>query len=629
MVVIQSDVSGLEVMAKAFFDERAKGFKFQQEWYSSNVEQAFHTRAGHGREVSGAELLVICLKELSRFQPGARYIAGHHGGAILPFFEHFSKSPIFENYLHMPHEQLAAHFAEGFAAVTGKPGVAVATSGPGATNLVTGIYNAFMDSTPVVFITGNVPTFAAGSMAFQEAPICGMVERSAKGVYYVQSGSDIASAVFGAFHTAGSGRPGPVLMDFPKDVLTGKAELNFSSYSSHEAPKFTFRELAFRFYAAKELVERSVRPVLYVGQGVVIADACEELSELVHRTGIPVVTTLKGKGAFPESDSRSLGMLGMHGHVVANYSVDNADLVVAVGARFDDRVTGDFRRWAPRAKIVHLDMDPKGIGPKGARQPDVVVPSDVKLSLSMLNYALSGFERNDLSGWYRELASVKERFPTSYAQFSGRIKPQYVLDVLSRNAGGDDVFVTGVGQHQMWAAQYLMCKPRGFVTSGGAGTMGFGLPAALGAWAGLSEMNLLGKVVLVDGDESFRMTTQVLEVYARLNADVAVFVIDNKAPGGTPGGMVRQWYDAVHNSTSVPVSYSSRIESIARGYGAPSKTISRPCDVVPAIREALSSRGPAIYIFEVDPQENCLPMIPGGKSFEYQVASDGSQPFLR
>ncbi len=572
--------------------------------------------AAVGQEVTGATAMIITLRYL---MGGGYSFFGHHGGAIMPFFERLYTDRGLNNfYVHVPHEQIAGHAAEGFAASTGKVGVAVVTSGPGITNLTTACYDAMMDSVPVVYIAGNVSQAVAGSMAFQEAPVSELFRRISKQVFYVTNAADIPSVLSEAFRLAKSGRPGPVVVDVPKDVQSQSAkfslETDLESRVKEEASfdKAALIKLAQRIASAKQ-------PVLYVGGGVKLAEAWEELRQLVAKTGIPVAYTLMGKGVFPDASALSMGPLGMHGSYSANMAVGNADLLIAVGARFDDRVATNFRLFAPNAYIAHLDIDPKGIGPEGARQPQLVIKGDVKASLRALNDVVSASP--DLRQWYAQIENWREEHPFSYSQEGGVIKPQFVIQTLSdllKDEGENVIYVTDVGQHQMWAMQYLQASnPRGFLSSGGSGTMGYGLPAALGAKLG----NPNKRVVLVTGDASFRMTTQTLELYtlyARRGLDIKVVVIDNSSPG-TSGGMVGQWM----RRSGVEVNlkrgkeeqnrYAS-IASIAEGYGVPVHGVKAPYEVQPSIALALNLPGPQLVDVKVDPSEDVYPFIPPGVS---------------
>ncbi len=574
-----------------------------------------------GQEVTGATAMLITLRYL---MDGGYSFFGHHGGAIMPFFECLYTDRGFnEFYVHVPHEQIAGHAAEGFAASTGKVGVAVVTSGPGITNLTTACYDAMMDSVPVVYIAGNVSRAVAGSMAFQEAPVSELFRPISKKVFYVTNAADIPSVLFEAFRMAKSGRPGPVVVDVPRDVQFQSVkfglETGLESKVEEEASfdKTALIELAQKIASAKQ-------PVLCVGGGVKSAEAREEVWQFVAKTGILVTYTLKGKGVFPDASEFSMGPLGMHGSYAANMAVDKADLLIAVGARFDDRVATNSRLFAPNAYIAHLDIDPKGIGPEGARQPQLVIKGDVKASLRALNDMVGASP--DLRQWYVQIKKWREEYPFSYSQEGDVIKPQFVIQTLSdllKDEGENVIAVTDVGQHQMWAMQYLQASnPRGFLSSGGSGTMGYGLPAAFGAKLGNPEK----RVVLVTGDASFRMTSQALELYtlyAQKGLDVKVVVIDNSSPG-TSGGMVGQWMRRsgvrvnLKRGRGEEHEYAS-IASITAGYRVQVHTAKVPYEVQPSIALALKLPGPQLVYVKVDPSEDVYPFIPPGGSVKDTV----------
>ncbi len=595
-----------------------------------------------GRDsVSGAELMVICEESLAPENPGINVSAGHHGGAILPYYEFFTKSRLFERYSHVPHEQIAGHMAEGVA-YFGYVGVAKATSGPGATNLVTAIFDAYMDSKAVVFITGNVSQKVRGSMAFQEAEITEMVKPHSKRVYYVEDARAIPKILYEAFYVAPSGRPGPVLIDIPKDVQLAQIkpseiDRNFAVPGFLDGNKYSAEEALELFERLAEMINDSKRPLLYIGAGA--REAWRELRRFAYQTGIPVTSTLKGKGVFPENSPLSLGMLGMHGTAYANKCTELTDLLIAVGARFDDRVTGDPIAFSSQARIADINIDPRGICPNGVRQPDLTIKLDAKKSLRILN--LLGMPTGNLAEWHSEIEDLKAKFPLEYdgrselfkpkpltsriadslkimpplSRFAGNkpIKPQYIIEKIFQLTKGEYIVFADVGQHQMWAAQYYLAKsPSQFDTSGGSGTMGYSMPAAFGINNILKYLGDDRKIAVIVGDESFMMVPQTLDLYARTKAGIKVFVINNKAPDGTPGGMVSQWYRIVHQNTSHPVKDSRDIAKIAQGFGVPSENVLYANKVESSIRRALNTNGPYLVSFKVDPYEDCLPMIPGG-----------------
>jgi len=603
--------------------------------YHSRLIQKLRDR----QEISGAELMVISLESLAPENPGISNIAGHHGGAVLPLYEHLARSSLIAGYIHVPHEQIAGHMAEGIASL-GYVGVTIATSGPGATNKITAFYDAYMDSKPVVFITGNVHRASKGTQAFQEAPIKDMIDPVDKKAFYITNVADIPRIFYDAFATAISGRPGSVWIDVPKDVQLESVEPDKISYDFNIpiSPNGNYQDIIEKLKILIEKIKHAKRPVLYLGGGAKFAS--KEINEFVRLTGIPVTTTLKGKGVYSELEELSLGMLGMHGTAYANLVVDRADLLINVGARFDDRVRGKTEEFAKEAYIVHIDIDPKGIGPikNDIRHPDLTVKLDAKKAIGVLNLMVDG--KPELTEWYNEIAQLKNRFPLDYdgrAQLHRRsklervvenisskfpfrylkrhdvIKPQYAIESIFELTKGRYIVVADVGQHQMWVAQYyLTSDPKGFDTSGGAGTMGYSLPAAFGVHNILKYQNSNKNVLVIVGDESFWQTMQTLKLYREHNVNVKFFVIDNKEKDGTPGGMVRQWYKRVHGNTRLNVRDEVLMKEVIRGFGIPVEEVRYVGRVEGAIRKALSSDGPYGVIFKVDPQEDCLPMIPGG-----------------
>lgn len=558
-----------------------------------------------GREVDGATAMNVTLRYL---MGGGYPFFGLHGGAILPFFEVLYTDKDFRKwYVSVPHEQIAGHAAEGVADSTGKVGVAVVTSGPALTNLATPCYDAWMDSVPVVYIAGDVPRTLAGSRAFQESPHEMFTFRTKK-VFYVDETKNLPRVLAEAFRLAKSGRPGPVLVDVPKDVLTER--LTYPEIGLEQNGEKSFVDNAALVELSKR-ISSAKRPVMYVGGGVRSAEAWDELRQLVDKTGIPVAYTLKGKGAFPDSNQLCLGPIGMHGSATANYAVDGADLLLVLGARFDDRVIGDPKLFAPDAYIAHFDNDPQGIGPKGARQPNLVVNGNLKDSLGILNSI--EYVAPELREWYTQISGWKESYPF-HTQDGEDIKPQFVIQTLSELLEGrseDVICATDVGQHQMWTMQhYKASNPRGFLTSGGAGTMGYGLPAALGA----KLANPDKPVVVVTGDASYDMLTPTLRLYRRLQPDIKVIVIDNASGDSLYGGMVNQWLRRGSRRARPKAAELPDIVSVAQGYKIPASTIKDPEKVYPSIAQALGMKGPVVLNFKVDPHEEVYPFVPPGKS---------------
>ncbi|MDQ1644709.1 MAG: acetolactate synthase large subunit, partial [Cryptosporangiaceae bacterium] len=483
--------------------------------------------------VTGAQSLVRSLESA-----GVEVVFGIPGGAILPAYDPLYDSTTVRHVL-VRHEQGAGHAAEGYAQATGKVGVCMATSGPGATNLVTPIADAYMDSVPIVAITGQVPSAAIGTDAFQEADICGITMPITKHNILVKSADEIPQAIAEAFHLASTGRPGPVLVDLPKDVL--QAQTTFSWPPVMDLPGYrpTLHPHAKQVREAARLLTSSKKPVLYVGGGVLKAHASAELKVLAELTGAPVVTTLMARGAFPDSHPQHLGMPGMHGTVAAVTALQKADLIVALGARFDDRVTGNLASFAPYATIVHADIDPAEISKN--RTADVPIVGDAREVIAELVVAVQAEKGSDatatqerLAGWWRQLNHTLETYPLGYEEHSdGTLAPQYVIKRIGEIAGPDALYVAGVGQHQMWASQFISYeKPYTWLNSGGAGTMGYAVPAAMGAKLGRPEAT----VWAIDGDGCFQMTNQELATCALEGIPIKVAVINNGSLG-----MVRQW----------------------------------------------------------------------------------------
>jgi acetolactate synthase-1/2/3 large subunit len=556
--------------------------------------------------VTGAQSLIRSLESA-----GTEIIFGIPGGAILPAYDPLLESPI--RHILMRHEQGAGHAAEGYAHVTGKAGVCMATSGPGATNLVTPIADAFMDSVPLVAVTGQVSRPVIGNDAFQEADITGITTPITKHNYKVMDPDEIPETIAEAFHIATTGRPGPVLVDVPKDVL--QAETSFEWPESVKLPGYrpTQHPNRRQIKAAAALVKHARRPVLYVGGGVLKARAADELMMLADAIGAPVVTTLMARGAFPDDHPLCLGMPGMHGSYAAVTAMQRADLLIALGARFDDRVTGRLDAFAPAAKIIHADIDPAEIGKN--RAVDVPIVGDarsaiVELTKAVLHEFASG-GRPIVASWIYEVNAWSRDHPLFYDQSDdGPLKPQFVVDRFAEATGGDAVVVTGVGQHQMWASQLMPCnRPYSFVTSGGLGTMGFAVPAALGAKVGRPD----APVVAIDGDGCFQMTAQELATATLEGIAFTVAILNNEHLG-----MVRQWqelfYDGRFSEVHLPPHVPDYVK-LAEAYGAVGFRASSPDEVDGVVERALDvTDRPCVIDFRVDPEEKCFPMIPAGSS---------------
>jgi len=568
----------------------------------------------------GAELLIDCLE---KEKVGA--IFGYPGGQALDIFDALYKSPL--NFILTRHEQGAAHAADGYARATGKVGVCIATSGPGATNLVTGIANAYMDSIPMVAITGQVPTRMIGNDAFQEADITGITRPITKHNYLVRDVNELPRIIREAFHIASTGKPGPVLIDIPKDIQKGHTDVQWPKTIEMRGYKPTYEGHIKQIERVAEAIKEAKRPVLYVGGGVVISGASKELKELVDKTGIPVTTTLLGLGAFPDTHPLSLKMLGMHGTKYANYAVTEADLLISVGARFDDRVTGKVSEFATHAKIAHIDIDPTAISK--SVKVDIPVVGDAKNILTKLNKIV---KKGDYAEWIKKIEGWKKKYPLSYEQ-NGVLKPQYVIEQIDAVTKGKAIITTEVGQHQMWAAQFFKyTQPRTFISSGGLGTMGFGFPAAMGAKVGCPD-----KIVFdIAGDGSFQMNIQELATCVCNDIQVKVAILNNGYLG-----MVRQWqelfYGHRYSGVCLAKNYScpkrcdkpmdkcpQRVPDfvkVAEAYGAVGIRVEKKKDVVPAIKKALATPKPVVLDFIVAQEENVFPMVPAGASLTEMLDS--------
>jgi len=575
---------------------------------------------GHRATVlTGAQALIRALEELD-----VDTIFGIPGGAILPAYDPMFDSKKLRHIL-VRHEQGAGHAATGYAQATGKVGVCIATSGPGATNLVTPIADAYMDSVPLVAITGQVSSSTIGTDAFQEADICGITMPITKHNFLVTKAEDIPRAVAEAFHIAATGRPGPVVVDIPKDVLQASApfhwpvELNLPGYRPVSKPH------GKQIREAARLITQAKRPVLYVGGGVLKAHATEELLALAELTGAPVVTTLMARGAFPDSHTLHLGMPGMHGSVAAVTALQKSDLIVALGARFDDRVTGKLSSFAPEAKIVHADIDPAEISKN--RTADVPIVGDCREVLTELAAAVRAEQaagrKADYSAWWEALDDWRTRYPLGYETVPGELAPQYVIERLGKIVGPDAIYTAGVGQHQMWAAQFISYeKPYTFLNSGGAGTMGYGVPAAMGAKAGRPEAT----VWAIDGDGCFQMTNQELATCALNNIPIKIAIINNGALG-----MVRQWQTLFYNQRYSNTDLQSRripdFVKLAEAYGCVGLRCESPDQVDSVVEKAMAiNDAPVVIDFVVHEDAMVWPMVPAGLSNDEILAARGQRP---
>jgi acetolactate synthase I/II/III large subunit len=536
---------------------------------------------------------------------------GLPGGAVLPTYDAFARGTTVRHVL-ARHEQGAGHMAEGYARASGRVGVAIATSGPGATNLVTPIADAWMDSTPLVCVTGQVRSHLIGTDAFQECDITGITIPIVKHSWLVQDVDELPHVMKAAFHVARTGRCGPVLVDVPRDVQ--EAMLDFEYPDAVDLPgwkppqKGHHRQIA----RAAHALATAEKPVLYVGGGTLNAEACDELRTLAEVGRLPVVTTLMGKGAFPETHELHFGWPGMHGPKWSNWAMNKCDLLVAVGARFDDRVTGKLAAFAPGASVVHLDIDSAEISK--LRQADIPVVGPLKQVLAGLTDELralhgSGAAATRTEPWLRQLSAWREEFPLRYSPDGDTLKPQLVLETLQElTAERDDVvWTTGVGQHQMWAMQYLLCdRPRSFITSGGLGTMGYGVPAAIGAKAARPDAT----VVCVDGDGCFQMTSQELATSVLEGLPIVVVIVNNGYLG-----MVRQWQDMFFDERQSQIHLTQHLPDYARlaeAYGGVGFTVEREDELEGVLEEALACGRTAVVDARVDAREQCFPMIPAG-----------------
>ncbi len=545
-------------------------------------------------KISGAEILLECLQ-----REGVDVIFGYPGGQVIPIYDALYDSKI-RNIL-VRHEQGAAHAADGYARSTGKVGVCLATSGPGATNLVTGIANAYMDSVPMVAITGQVPTSLIGGDSFQEADITGITLPITKHNYLVRDIKDLPRIVKEAFHIAKTGRPGPVLIDLPKDLQALKENPEYPETIDLPGYKPNYIGNARQVKDATEALQNAKKPLLYVGGGVVTAGAHQELLNLAELLEAPVTTTLMGMSAFPSNHRLNLGMLGMHGTAAANFAVSECDLLFAIGARFDDRVTGNLETFAPQAQIVHIDIDPAEIGKNiGCAIPIV---GDVKLVLEMLLERCSGTHHPE---WLERISGWRKDYPLQYEPKG--LKPQKVIEEISNITKGEAIICTEVGQHQMWAAHYYQfTRPRSFITSGGLGTMGFGFPAAIGAQIGNPDR----LVIDIAGDGSFQMNIQELGTAVAHQIPVKVVILNNFYLG-----MVRQWQEFFFNKrySATVLESNPDFVKIAEAYGAKGFRVKESKDLTAVLTEGFATPGPVVIDCQVEREENVLPMVPAGGS---------------
>ena len=547
-------------------------------------------------KMTGSLILLECLK-----REGVEVVFGYPGGQILPTFDKLYDFNAFQ-FILTRHEQGAAHAADGYARATGKVGVCLATSGPGATNLVTGLANAYMDSIPMVAITGQVRTSLIGNDAFQEADITGITRPVTKHNFLVKDVKDLARTVREAFYIASTGRPGPVLIDLPMDVQNAESEFEWPEEVKIRSYNPTYTGHMGQIKRAAKLILDSKRPILYVGGGIITSSAALELLDLAEKIGCPVTWTLMGIGAFPAHHKQSLGMLGMHGTAYANHSIMESDLIIAVGARFDDRVTGRLDAFAPGAKVIHIDIDPSSIS-KNVKV-EIPIVGDAKQALIALNKELK--HAPAISEWLKHVDGLKKKYPMGYKD-KDKILPQYVIEQIDAVTKGDAVITTEVGQHQMWAAQWITCsKPRTFITSGGLGTMGFGFPAAMGAKMGRPEK----PVICIAGDGSIQMNIQELATCVANKIHVKIVILNNGYLG-----MVRQWQELFykHRYSYTPIT-SPDFVKLAESYGAVGIRVTKKEEVRAAIEKALAIENTVLLDFHVEEEENVFPMVPAGEA---------------
>ena len=552
-------------------------------------------------KITGAQMLIKCLEN-----EGVEVIFGYPGGSVIPIYDAIYDSSI--RHILVRHEQCAAHAADGYARATGKTGVCMATSGPGGTNLVTGIANAYMDSIPIVAITGQVATGVIGTDAFQEADITGITAPITKHNYLVKNIKELPIIIKEAFFIASTGRPGPVLIDIPVDISKGLIDENIKIKMDLKGYKPTYKGNLKQVRQAAVKIFSSKKPVIFAGGGIISSNASSILTKFARETKIPVITTLLGKGCFPEDDELSLKMAGMHGTKYANLAFTNTDLVIAVGVRFDDRITGKLSKFVPNAEIIHIDIDPAEIG-KNVKT-NIPIVGDAKIVLEDLNNEykklVSREGSPDRSDWLNEIKELKKKYPLRYDKDSEKIKPAYIVEKIYEITKGDAIICTEVGQNQMWAAQfYKFTRPRTFISSGGLGTMGFGLPASIGAKVGMADR----MVIDIAGDGSIQMVSQELATAVTNKIPIKIMILNNGYLG-----MVRQWQELFYNRRYSETCIHNCVDfvKLVEAYGGAGFRVKKKCDVESTIRKALEINNLVLVDFWIDREENVFPMVEPG-----------------
>ncbi len=566
-------------------------------------------------ELNGAEIIIECLKA-----EGVDYVFGYPGGAVLHIYDAFYQQddvqPGFVNHILVRHEQGATHAADGYARATGKPGVVLVTSGPGATNAVTGIATAYMDSVPMIVITGQVPKHLIGNDAFQEVDSVGITRPIVKHNFLINDVNDIAETFKKAFYVATTGRPGPVVIDIPKDITAERIEFEYPSKIEMRSYNPTFKGHGGQIKRAVDLIESAERPMIYSGGGVILGNGSEQLRTFTRRLGYPITQTLMGLGAFPASDPLSLGMLGMHGTYEANMGMHHCDVMIAIGARFDDRVTGSLEKFCPGAKIIHIDVDPASIS-KNVKV-DIPIVGEVVPVMDAINRQLEKSaeptNKTAIEKWWSQINEWRAQDCLNFDRNSGTIKPQFVVEELFKATHGDAIITSDVGQHQMFAAQYYgFDRPRQWINSGGLGTMGFGLPAAMGAQLAFPDET----VACITGESSIQMCIQELSTCKQYALPLKIINLNNGYMG-----MVRQWQEFFYEKRYAMSYFDSLPDfvALAESYGHLGIKVEKPEDVRPALDEAFKQKDRLVFLdFITDREENVYPMIPAGAGMNEMI----------